>query len=110
MNTPQPSQSLRQRCIQRVDAVGQAVFSPASWKLPAALALSLALPDAWMRLAVVLIAISLLAMQLPRSSAVKMATGSPLPAMDQLRWPALIAFICSTAMVVAVFLAGWVGK
>lgn len=104
MHSPQSTQTLGQRCIQRVDAVGQAVFSPASWKLPAALALALALPDVWLRLVIATLAISLLALQLPRSSAAKMATGSSLPSMDQLRWPALILFLASTTVVVVVFI------
>lgn len=104
MNNPQRRHALRQRCIQRVDAVGQAVFRAGPWKLPAALALALALPEVWMRLAVALIAMCLLAMQLPRCSAAKMATGSSLPSMDQLRWPALILFFASTTVVVVVFI------
>lgn len=110
MHSPQPTQTLGQRCIQRVDAVGQAVFRASPWKLPATLALSLALPDVWLRLVIATLVMWLMVTQLPRTASSKEASGSSLPTMDQLRWPALIAFICSTAMVVAVFLAGWVGQ
>lgn len=99
MHNPQPQKTLCQRCIHSLDAVGQAVFRPAPWKLPAALSFSLALPDVGLRLWVASLAIWFALRALPGTESEKTQLASQLATRIQVMRAA--KWICVTSAALA---------